>query len=203
MKLYYSPGACSLSPHIALIEAGLPFEAIKADLSTKKADDGNDLMRLTGKGQVPVLVLDDGTVLSEGPAVVQWIADQVPEKNLAPRWGTPERYQLISLLNFLTSDIHKTFGPLFSQDFSEEVKDKFRALLGKKFDWLVQRLGDQSFLLSDQFTVADAYLFTMLGWTKHVGIDLSKWPKLVEYQARIGARPSVRTALQAEHGRAH
>jgi glutathione S-transferase len=198
MKLYYFSGACSLSPHIALLEAGLPFTMVKINSKTKKTESGEDYLTVNSKGAVPALQLDDGRVLTEGPAIVQYIADQKPESGLAPRAGTFERYQLMEILNFITSEVHKSFSPLFNPASSAETKEAFTALLGKKFDWLSGFLGKKPYLLGDTFTVADGYLFTVLNWTTHVNIDLSKWPVLADFRARIAQRPKVQEAMKAE-----
>jgi glutathione S-transferase len=198
MKLYYSPGACSLSPHIVLLEAGLPYTLVKTDLKAKKTADGADYLTINSKGAVPALELDDGRVLTEGPAVVQYLADQKPESGLAPRAGTFERYQLMEVLNYLTSEVHKTFAPLFNPESSAEIKAASVTALGKKFDWLTGYLGKKNFLLGNTFTVADAYFFTLLNWTGYVKIDLGKWPALGAYQARVAARPKVQAALKEE-----
>jgi glutathione S-transferase len=198
MKLYYSPGACSLSPHIVLMEAGLPFTLVKADLKTKKTETGADYLKINSKGAVPALQFDDGRVLTEGPAIVQYLADQKPESGLAPRAGTFERYQLMEILNYITSELHKGFGPLFNPATLPEVRESTVAALGKKFDWLSGFLGSKTFLLGNTFTVADAYLFTILNWTGVVKIDLGKWPVLAAYQSRIAQRPKVQAALKAE-----
>ena len=198
MKLYYSPGACSLSPHIVLLEAGLPFTPEKVDFKTKKTAAGIDFLTINSKGFVPALQLDDGRVLTEGPAIVQYLADQKPDSGLAPRAGTFERYQLMEILNFITSEVHKSFSPLFNPASSAEMKETFAAILAKKFDWLSGFLGTKPFLLGNTFTVADAYLFTVLNWTAHVKIDLGKWPILADYKARIAKRPKVIEAMKAE-----
>jgi glutathione S-transferase len=198
MKLYYSPGACSLSPHIVLLEAGLPFTLEKVSFNTKKTEKGVDYLTINAKGAVPALELDDGRVLTEGPAVVQYLADQKPESNLAPRAGTFERYQLMEILNFITSELHKGYSPLFNHAASADWKAAARANLEKKFLWLSRHLGNKTYLLGDTFTVADAYLFTVLSWSAHVGVDLSPHPVLVEYLARIKLRPKVQEALKAE-----
>jgi glutathione S-transferase len=198
MKLYYSPAACSLSPHIVLLEAGLPYTLVKTDLKSKKTEGGADYLSINAKGAVPALELDDGRVLTEGPAVVQYLADQKPESGLAPRAGTFERYQLMEILNYITSEVHKGFSPLFNPASSAELKETSVAALSKKFDWLTGFLGSKTFLLGNTFTVADAYLFTLLNWTRLVKIDLSKWPVLAAYQARIAQRPKVHAALKEE-----
>jgi glutathione S-transferase len=198
MKLYYGPGACSLSPHIVLREAGLPFTAIKVDLRSKAMDGGGDFRSINPKGYVPALQLDDGTVLTEGPAIVQYIADQAPAAQLAPANGTLARYQLQEWLNFITSELHKQFSPLFDATMPEEVKAKQRDKLGQRFDWISTQLEGKDYLTGAQFTVADAYLFTVLRWGQWTGIDIAKWPVLQQYQVRVEARPKVREALVAE-----
>jgi glutathione S-transferase len=198
MKLFYSPGACSLSPHIVLLEAGLPFTLEKTDLRTKKTAAGSDYYATNSKGAVPALQLDDGRVLTEGPAIVQYLADQKPESGLAPRAGTFERYQLMEMLNFITSELHKGYSPLFNPKISADWKASALANLGKKFDWLSGFLDNKTFLMGTAFTVADAYLFTVLRWSEHVGVDLAKWPVLTAYRARVGQRPAVQEALKAE-----
>ena len=198
MKLYFSPGACSLSPHIALREAGLSFEMVKVDLSTKQTADGTDFKTINPKGYVPVLQLDDGKVLTEGPAIVQYIADQVPASKLAPVAGTLERYRLMEWLNYITSEMHKSFSPLFNPQASDELKAMVRDALAQRFDYLSTQLQGKTYLMGETFTVADGYLFTVLGWTVPTQIDLSKWPVLSAFVERIAARPAVRAAMQAE-----
>lgn len=198
MKLYYFAGACSLSPHIVLLEAGLPFTLVRIDPKTKKTENGSDYWAVNSKGSVPALQLDDGRVLTEGPAIVQYLADLKPESGLAPRAGTFERYQLMEILNYITSEVHKGFSPLFNPDSSAEVKAAAVANLGKKFDWLSGFLGKRPFLMGNTFTVADAYLFTVLNWTGHVKIDLGKWPVLAQFKSRVGSRPRVIEAMKAE-----
>jgi glutathione S-transferase len=198
MKLYYFTGACALSPHIVLLEAGLPFTLVKIDSKTKKTETGEDFLTINSKGAVPTLQLSDGRVLTEGPAIVQYLADQKPESGLAPRAGTFERYQLMEMLNYITSEVHKSFSPLFNPANSAEMKEMFMANLAKKFDWLSGFLSKKTYLLFNSFTVADAYLFTVLNWTGFLKIDLSKWPVLAEYKSRIGHRPKVQEAMRAE-----
>ena len=198
MKLYYSSGACSLSPHIVLLEAGLPYTLVKTDLKTKKTDSGADYLTINSKGAVPALQLDDGRVLTEGPAIVQYLADLKPGSGLAPRAGTFERYQLMEILNYITSEVHKGFSPLFNPESSAEMKEAAVNALTKKFDWLAGFLDKKNFLLGNTFTVADAYLFTVLKWTRIVKIDLAKWPALAAYQARVAQRPKVQAALKEE-----
>jgi glutathione S-transferase len=198
MKLYYSPGACSLSPHIVLLEAGLPFTLEKVDFKTKKTGAGVDYLTINSKGAVPALQLDDGRVLTEGPAVVQYLADLKPESGLAARAGSFERYQLMEILNYITSEVHKGFSPLFNPEASAEWKAAATTALGKKFDWLSGFLGSKTFLMGNTFNVADAYLFTVLSWSGHVGIDLGAWPGLRAYHSRIAQRPKVQQALREE-----
>ena len=198
MKLFFSPGACSLSPRIALLEAGLTFTTQKVDTKTKQLDGGGDFWAINSKGYVPLLQLDNGEYLSEGPAIVQYIADQKPESGLAPEAGTMERYRLQEMLNFITSEIHKGFSPLFDETLSAEVKQVFKDKLGKRFDWLTRQLDGKDYLMGATFTVADGYLFTVLNWGQWVGIDIAKWPVLAAYQARVSARPKVQEALKAE-----
>ena len=198
MKLYYSPGACSLSPHIVLLEASLPYTLERVNLGTKKTAAGGDYLTINSKGSVPTLQLDDGKILTEGPAVVQYLADQKPESGLAPRAGTFERYQLMEILNFITSEVHKNFSPLFNKEASDELKSGAKAALAKKFDWLTTFLSGKTFLIGNTFTVADAYLFTVLNWPALTGIDLGKWPVLAAYHSRIAQRPTVQQALKEE-----
>jgi len=198
MKLYYSPGACSLSPHIVAREAGVPVELVKVDLRARKLGDGADYTRINGKGYVPALALDDGTVLTEGPAIVQYLADRRPEAGLAPANGTLERYRLQEWLNFLTSEIHKSFSPLFNPAAADGWKQPARENIARRFDWIAERLGPNAYLTGERFTVADAYLFTLLNWCQWTGVDLARWPALQDYHARIAARPKVQEALRAE-----
>jgi len=198
MKLYFSPGACSLSPHIVLREAGLEFTPIKVNLKTHQIDGGGDFYAVNPRGYVPVLELDDGTRLTEGPAVVQYIADQAPASRLAPANGTIERYQLQEWLNFITAEVHKQYSPLFDPSTSDEVKIKQREKIAKRYDWVEQQIGKQDYLTGSTFTVADAYLFTVTNWAKSTGIDLARWPALQSFQKRVAARPHVQEALKAE-----
>ncbi len=198
MKLYYSPGACSLSPHIALREAGLPFDLVKKDLHSQTLEDGSDFRAINPKGYVPVLILDGGETLTEGPAIVQYIADRVPEKKLAPPAGTLERVRLQEWLNYITSEIHKTFSPLFNKKASEDWKAAARELLDRRIGYVAKALDGRDYLMGDTFTVADCYLFTVLNWSHWVKIDLSRWPSVNDYLKRVAARPAVQAALQAE-----
>jgi len=178
MQLYFSPGACSLASHIALREAGLPFDLKRTDVKTKKLEDGSDYLAVNSKGAVPALRLDDGQVLTEGPAILQYIADQKPDSRLAPKSGTLERYRLQEWLNFITSEIHKGFSPLFNPAVDVKVKEYTTQNLEKKFDWLNTQLAGRKFLTGDNFTIADAYLFVVVNWSNFVGIDLARWPAL-------------------------
>lgn len=198
MKLYYSPGACSFSPHVVLHESGLPFETERVDLKAKKTASGIDYNTINPKSYVPALVMDNGELLTEGPAIVQYIADQVPEKKLAPPAGTLERYRLQEWLNYISSEIHKGFGPFFNPLASEEMKSATRGRLAKRFGFAATALEGKDYLLGDTFTVADAYLFTMLRWTPSYGIDLSPWPVLGAYFDRVAARPAVIATMKAE-----
>lgn len=198
MKLYYSPGACSLSPHIALREADLAFDLQKVDLKTKSMEGGGDFAKINSKGYVPALELDDGEILTEGPAIVQYIADRKPESGLAPKAGTMERYRLQEMLNFITSEIHKTFTPLFHDDAAPEWKQAAKDTLAQRFDFLSKHLEGKDYLMGKQFTVADGYLFTTVNWTNFIGFDLGKWPVLQAYMARVAARSKVQEALKAE-----
>ncbi|TQF11508.1 glutathione transferase GstA [Myxococcus llanfairpwllgwyngyllgogerychwyrndrobwllllantysiliogogogochensis] len=198
MKLYYSSGACSLSPHIALREAGLKFDLEKVDLRGKKTETGADYFAVNTKGYVPALQLDNGTVLTEGPAIVQYIADQAPEAKLAPANGSLERYKLQELLNFISTEIHKGFSPLFNPAFPDEGKKIYKDRLAVRFKTLDEVLSKNTFLMGEQFTVADAYLFTVLNWAKPVQVDLEAFPAVKAYHARIAERPHVQAALAAE-----
>jgi len=198
MKLYYSPGSSSLAPHIALREAGLAFDLERVSLKTKKTANDADFMRVNAKGYVPTLQFEDGTVLTEGPAIMLWIGDQVPEKRLTPGPGTMERYHLIEWLNFISAEVHKNFGILFDASAPEASKQFSRGRLEKRLDFLNKTLGKAPFLLGEHFTVADGYLFTVLGWGKYVDIDLARWPNLAAYAGRIGTRPKVLDTLKAE-----
>ena len=198
MKLYYSPGACSLSPHIALREAGLDFELVKKDLLSQTLADGSDYRAINPKGYVPALALDNGEILTEGPAILQYIADRAPDKKLAPPAGSMERVRLQEWLNYITSELHKSFSPLFNKKASEDWKSAARALLDRRIELVAQALDGRSYLMGETFSVADCYLFTVLNWTGWVAIDLSRWPSLAQYMQRVAARPTVQAALKAE-----
>jgi glutathione S-transferase len=198
MKLYYSPGACSLSPHIALLEAGLPYDLVKVDLRAKTTENGDDFLKVNPKGQVPALALDSGELVTEGPVIVQMIADKASARNLAPARDSAERYKLLEWLNFITSEVHKNFGPLFSPVLSDDAKAFFKDRVMGKFKYLDGVLAGHDYLMGKQFTVADGYLFTMLCWAERMKFDLSAMPNLMAYQARVAARPKVQEALTKE-----
>jgi len=198
MKLYYSPGVCSLSPHIVLREAGIPAELIKVDIHKHLLDDGSDYHAINPRGYVPILVLDNGEQLSEGPAIVQYLADLKPAAGLAPANGTMARYRLQEWLAFVNTELHKTFAPMFDASSTDSVKAATVARLAKRIDWVAQQLDAKPYTLGEQFSVADAYLFTILNWCRGVGIDLNDWPVLAAYQKRVAARPAVREAMRAE-----
>jgi glutathione S-transferase len=198
MILYYSPGACSLSPHIALLEAGLPYDLVKVDLRAKKVENGDDYLKVNPKGQVPALVMDNGELLTEGPVIVQVIADKAAGKNLAPSRDSTERYKLQEWLNYITGELHKNFGPMFSPVLADEAKAFFKDRVMGKFKYLEGVLADRDYLMGKQFTVADGYLFTMLTWADRMKFDLSAMPNLLAYKARIAARPKVQEALAKE-----
>jgi glutathione S-transferase len=198
MKLYFAPGACSLSPHIVLREAGFNFDLEQVNNQKKKTKSGKDYWGINAKGQVPVLELDNGERITEGPVIVQYLADQKAGSGLAPANGTIERVRVQEWLNFISSEIHKSFGPIFRPTTPDAYKDISRENLGKRFDWIDKQLAGRQFLIGDKFTVADAYLFTVLRWTARVNIDLGKWPNLKAYFDRIAVRPKVQEAMKAE-----
>jgi glutathione S-transferase len=198
MKLYYSPGACSLSPHIALREAGLAFEPVLASTKSHKLQDGTDYYGINPLGYVPMLELDDGTRLREGPAIVQYIADLVPNKNLAPASGTLSRYRLQEWLTFIGTEIHKSYSPMFNPNMPEEAKAIFRTKLQSRYEWLNGELAGKDYLMGDHFTVADGYLFTVTNWTKSTGVDISPYANVKAWHARVGARPAVQEAMKTE-----
>ena len=198
MKLYYSPGACSLSAHIALQEAGLAFTPMLASTKSHKLQDGTDFYSINPLGYVPVLELDDGTRLREGPAIVQYIADQVPLKMLAPQNGTLQRYRLQEWLSFIGTELHKGFSPLFNPATPEEYKAIARERLQQRLQWVDGQLAGKQYLMGDQFTVADGYLFTVTNWTKPTNLDIAGLSHLVAYRERVAARPAVQAAMKAE-----
>jgi glutathione S-transferase len=198
MQLYFSPGACSLASHIALRESGLPFDLKLTDVKNKKLEDGSDFFAVNSKGAVPALRLDNGQVLTEGPAILQYVADQSPGSHLAPKNGTLERSRVQEWLNYITSEIHKGFSPLFNPTADPKVKEYAIQNLEKRFDWLNKQLTGKQYLTGETFTIADAYLFVVTNWSNFVGIDLGRWPALQDFQARVAARPKVQEAMEAE-----
>jgi glutathione S-transferase len=198
MKLYYAPGACSLSPHIALLEAGLAYDLVKVDLRAKKLENGDDFLKVNPKGQVPVLALDSGELVTEGPVIVQMIADKAG-KNLAPARDSEERYKLLEWLNFITTELHKNIGPMFSPVLADDAKAFFKDRAMGKFKYLETALTGRDYLMGKQFSVADGYLFTMLMWADdRLKFDLSELPNLLAYKARVAARPKVQEAMTKE-----
>lgn len=198
MKLYFSKGACSLSPHIVLCEAGLSFELESVNLATKKTANGDDYWEVNPKGYVPALRLDNGEVLTEGPAIVQYLADMVPDKQLAPAAGSMARYHLIEWLNFISTELHKTFSPLFKPSTPEETKQAARDTIATRLDVVEKQLQGRDYLTGNQFSVADAYLFTIVGWARPMKFDLSRWPAVQAFMQRVAARPAVHAAMVAE-----
>lgn len=191
MKLYYSPGACSLSPHIVLHEAGLPFETVLASTKTHKLPDGTDYYSINPRGYVPLLELDDGQRLTEGPVIVQWIADQVPQKRLAPPAGTMPRYRVMEWLNFVSAELHKQFSPLFNPAYPEEAKAINREKLLGRYTWVDEQLAGRQYLMGDEYSVADAYLYTVTRWTVPMKLDISSRANLAAFMARMDQRPAV------------
>ena len=198
MKLYYSPGACSLSPHIVAYEAELPLELIKVDLNNKLTETKQDFQQLNPNGYVPLLILDDGNQLTEGPAIVQYLADQAPDKKLIPLAGTFERYKSQQWLNFISTEIHKSFGLLFNPAASDATKELAIDILKKRLAIVAEQLSSQPYLLGETFSVADAYLFVTLSWGQYVNVDISRWPALARYADKISERPAVQKAMKAE-----
>ena len=197
MKLYFSPGACSLAPHIVLSESGIAFDTVKVDLRTHQLADGTDYYTINPKGYVPLLELDNGERLSEVAVILQYIADRKPG-TLAPAYGTFERYRVMEWLNFIATEVHKQYGPLWYPDTPEATKEKQRATLAKRFDFIVMALAKQPYLTGESFTIADAYLFTVVNWSGMLKFDLSRWPALQQFQKRVAERPQVHAALKAE-----
>jgi len=197
MNLYYSPGACSLAPHIVMREAGIPVDLKKVDLKAKQFD-GGDYKQVNGKGYVPAVKLADGSVLTEAPVILQYLADQKPAAGLSPQAGSVDRYRLQEWLNFITSELHKSMGWFFSPAMNDGWRQALTDRLGLRFDWLSKQLEGKQYLMGDKFSVADAYLFTILNWTGLTKFDMGKWPVLQEYHKRVGARPKVQEALKAE-----
>ena len=198
MKLYYAPGACSLSPHIALLEAGLPYDLVKVDLRAKKLENGDDFLKVNPKGQVPALALDNGEIVTEGPVIVQMIADKVPARNLAPARDSDERYKLLDWLTYINGELHKNIGPLFNPMLSDEAKAVFKDRAMGKFRYVDSQLAGRDYVLGKQFTVADGYLYVMLRWADGMKFDLSGLNNLLAYKDRVAARPKVQEALVKE-----
>lgn len=198
MKLYYLKGACSLASYISLCETGLKFEAVSVDRATKKTSAGEDYNAVNPKGYVPALRLDNGEVLTENVAVLQYIADRKPESKLAPPAGTLERYRLVEWLAFINSEVHKSVSPLFNPAASEDTKTLMKTNLARRLDWLNSQLGSRTYLTGTDFTVADAYLFVVLNWFPRLNLDLSKWPALKAFHQRVSERPAVDRALREE-----
>jgi glutathione S-transferase len=198
MRLFYAPGACSLSPHIVALEAGIKLAFEKVDLKTKKTADGSDYLTINPKGAVPALQLDDGEILTEGPAIVQYLAEQRPQAGLVPAAGTMAHYRLLEILGFINSEIHKGYSPLFNPAISAADRSEKIAYLQKRYGFIEAQLKKHPYLLGDQFSVADAYLFTVTNWATPLKVDLSRFPKVLDFQKRIGARPAVQAAMKAE-----
>jgi glutathione S-transferase len=198
MKLYFSPGACSLASTIAFHEAGVPVELVRVDTGVHKLKDGSDYYKISPRGYVPALQLDDGEVFTEGAALLQYIGDLAPASGVIPKQGTVDRLRANSWLTFVSSEIHKTYSPLFNKDLKDDAKAIFKDKLAKRFDELEKHFTTHKYLMGEQFTVADAYLYTVISWSPHVGIDLSKWQHLADYRQRVADRPKVKEALQAE-----
>ncbi len=198
MKLYFSPGACSMSPHIVLREAGLSFTPVQVNTKTHQLKDGGDFYAVNPKGYVPVLELDDGSRLTEGPAIVQYIADQVPDKKLVPANGTMERYRVQEWLNFITSELHKGYGPLFNPKTPDEYKTMAKAKLIDRYKWVDAQLEGHDYLMGKAFSVADAYLFTITSWAKHLSLDLAAFKNVGAFMKRMSERPAVQEVLKAE-----
>jgi glutathione S-transferase len=198
MQLYFSPGACSLASHITALEAGVPIKLERADTKTKKLVDGSDFYAVNSKGAVPALRLDDGQVLTEGVAIMQYLADQKPESGLVPKAGTLARYRVQEWLNYITSEVHKSYSPLWNPTADPKVKEYAQANLEKKLDWVNAQIAGKKFLTGDTFTIADAYLYTVINWSYFLGLGLDKWPALKEFHARVDSRPQVQAAREAE-----
>jgi glutathione S-transferase len=197
VKLYYTPGACSQAPHIAIHELGLPYDAVKVDLGTHKLEDGTDYRTINPKGYVPTLELDDGTRITEANVILQYLAEQKPGR-LAPAFGTKERWKLMEWLAFIATEVHKGFGPLWNPQTPADVRERTVKALGNRFGYLTQTLEKQPFLMGNEFTIADAYLFVILNWSDYHKVDLGPWPALQQFRARVAARPGVQATLKAE-----
>jgi glutathione S-transferase len=198
LKLYYSPAACSLAPHIALQDAGATFTLEKVDLQTKKAESNADFLTINPKGYVPALQLESGEVMTEVTAIVQYIAQTFPKSGLAPAAGTPDHYKLLEWLGFISLELHRNLATLFNPTLTPQVRESVLAVLAKRLDWLATQLAGKTYLVGNRFTVADGYLFTIMNWSNFVSFPLSPWKSIQEYLTRIGSRPSVIAALEAE-----
>lgn len=198
MKLYYSPGACSMAVHIILNEGGFSYDTEQVDLASKTTASGADYTTVNPNGYVPALELNNGEVLTEAAVILGYLADQVSDKGLAPAVGSMERYRLQEKLNFITTELHKGFGSLFNPGMPEEWRGQVKQGLGKRLEYIAGQLQGKQYLLGEQFSIADAYLFTILGWSKLVKVDLSTWPVLADYSARVAERPAVQAAMKAE-----
>ena len=198
MKLFLKPGSCSLASHIVLEEIGRPYDTETVDLAKKLTASGADFWAINPKGYVPALLLDDGDLLTEGPAILQYLADLAPELQLAPANGSKARYQLQSWLTFIGTEVHKNFSPFFNPAATPEMKEQARANLQRRLGYVNDQLAGGDFLMGSTYSVADAYLFTVVGWAKFVQLDLSAWPHLIAFQGRVAARPATQRALKAE-----
>ena len=198
MKLYYSPGACSMAPHIVLREAGFKFDLVKVDIPSKKTADGGDFWQVNPKGYVPALQLDNGEVLTEVGVICQYLADQKPESGLAPKFGTMERYHLMETLNFCSSEVHKQIGALFNPKMTPEMREVQLGVNERRMNAMEKQLQGKQYAMGDKFSVADAYLFNVLNWTNPLKIDMGKWPNVTGLMARVGARAAVQETLKAE-----
>ena len=198
MKLYYAPGTCSLAPHIVALEGGIDLQPVKVDTKTKTIAIEGDYFAINPKGYVPALQLDDGEILTEGPVIMQYLADLKPEAGLVPACGTAERYRLQEMLGYVNSEIHKTYSPLFNDKILPEAREERLTYLRKRYDFLEKQLAGKTYLFGDRFTAADAYLFTVTNWARHVKLDLAAFPNVLGFQKRVRARPAVHAAMKAE-----
>jgi glutathione S-transferase len=198
MKLYYAPGACSMAPHIVAREAGIPVDLIKVDIPNKKTADGGDYWKINPKGYVPTLQLDDGQVITEVGVICQYLSDQKPETGLVPKMGTMARYHQMEALNFAATEVHKQIGAMFNPKMTAEMKEVQAGTIGRRLDALEKMLEGKNYIMGEQFSAADAYLFTVLNWTNVIKFDTSKWPNIQAFMARIGARPKVQETMKAE-----
>lgn len=198
MKLYFSPGSCALAVDISLREAGMNFDSVKVDLRSKKTANGDDYLKINHKGYVPALQLDNGQMMTEAVAIMQWVADQASEKKLIPAWGTTERYKAIEWLNFLATELHKTMSPMWNPSFPDEARQQGKDKLALRFEEVETQLKKTEYLLGNTFTVCDAYLFTLVQWTPILKIDMAKFPRVMAFHERVKARPKVQEAIAME-----